>query len=57
MHDLKQIRDDPQAFDAGLKRRGLPLLTVHAGERTALSSAGGSAVFRNSSTRYTALFR
>ncbi len=23
MHDLKQIRDDPQAFDAGLKRRGL----------------------------------
>ena len=24
MHDLKQIRDDPQAFDAGLKRRGLP---------------------------------
>jgi len=25
MHDLKQIRDDPQAFDAGLKRRGLPL--------------------------------
>jgi len=25
MHDLKQIRDDPAAFDAGLKRRGLPL--------------------------------
>jgi seryl-tRNA synthetase len=25
MHDLKQIRDDPQAFDAGLQRRGLPL--------------------------------
>src|SRR5215468_11182864 len=24
MHDLKQIRDDPAAFDAGLKRRGLP---------------------------------
>ena len=24
MHDLKQIRDDPLAFDAGLKRRGLP---------------------------------
>jgi len=24
MHDLKQIRDDPRAFDAGLKRRGLP---------------------------------
>jgi seryl-tRNA synthetase len=24
MHDLKQIRDDPAAFDAGLKRRCLP---------------------------------
>ncbi len=24
MHDLKQIRDEPAAFDAGLKRRGLP---------------------------------
>jgi len=24
MHDLKQIRDDPAAFDASLKRRGLP---------------------------------
>src|SRR5215510_3942017 len=23
MHDLRQIRDDPAAFDAGLKRRGL----------------------------------
>src|SRR5262249_62341987 len=24
MHDLRQIRDDPAAFDAGLRRRGLP---------------------------------
>ena len=24
MHDIKAIRDDPEAFDAGLKRRGLP---------------------------------
>src|SRR5574337_2191300 len=24
MHDIKAIRDDPQAFDAGLARRGLP---------------------------------
>jgi seryl-tRNA synthetase len=24
MHDIKAIRDNPQAFDAGLKRRGLP---------------------------------
>ena len=24
MHDLKAIRDDPSAFDEGLRRRGLP---------------------------------
>jgi seryl-tRNA synthetase len=24
MHDIKAIRDDPEGFDAGLKRRGLP---------------------------------
>ena len=24
MHDIKLIRDDPAAFDNGLKRRGLP---------------------------------
>src|SRR5580704_9656024 len=24
MHDLRAIRDNPEAFDAGLKRRGLP---------------------------------
>src|SRR4029077_7182980 len=24
MHDIKAIRDNPEAFDAGLKRRGLP---------------------------------
>ena len=24
MHDLKAIRDNPEAFDVGLKRRGLP---------------------------------
>ena len=25
MHDLKSIRDNPDGFDAGLQRRGLPL--------------------------------
>ncbi|MCK6454784.1 MAG: serine--tRNA ligase [Alphaproteobacteria bacterium] len=25
MHDLKAVRDDPRAFDAALKRRGLPV--------------------------------
>ncbi|MFZ5619101.1 MAG: serine--tRNA ligase, partial [Pseudomonadota bacterium] len=24
MHDLKEIRENPDRFDAGLKRRGLP---------------------------------
>lgn len=29
MHDIKIIRDDPAAFDAGLARRGLPPLAEH----------------------------
>jgi seryl-tRNA synthetase len=28
MHDLKAIRDNPEAFDVGLKRRGLPPMAV-----------------------------
>ena len=28
MHDIRLIRDDPQAFDAGLKRRGLEPLAA-----------------------------
>jgi hypothetical protein len=28
MHDIKSIRDNPQAFDAGLKRRGLAPLSA-----------------------------
>jgi seryl-tRNA synthetase len=28
MHDIKSIRDDPQAFDEGLKRRGLPPMSA-----------------------------
>lgn len=35
MHDIKAIRDDPQAFDAGLERRGLE----PAGERIAALDA------------------
>ena len=27
MHDIKQIRSNPAAFDAGLARRGLPAVT------------------------------
>ncbi len=29
MHDIKAIRDNPQAFDAGLARRGLAPLSAH----------------------------
>ena len=29
MHDIKSIRDNPQAFDAGLKRRGLEPMADH----------------------------
>ncbi len=29
MHDIKWIRDNPQAFDAGLKRRGLESMADH----------------------------
>jgi seryl-tRNA synthetase len=28
MHDIKAIRDNPQAFDAGLARRGLGALSA-----------------------------
>ena len=28
MHDIKSIRDNPAAFDAGLKRRGLAPLSA-----------------------------
>src|ERR1700722_13131355 len=36
MHDLRAIRDNPEAFDAGLKRRGLP---PRAGDVLALDQA------------------
>ena len=29
MHDIKFIRQNPEAFDAGLKRRGLPSMSKH----------------------------
>ena len=44
MHDIRTIRENPQAFDAGLARRGLgvaagALLTVDARRRVAIMSA------------------
>ena len=29
MHDIKAIKQDPAAFDAGMKRRGLPALAAN----------------------------
>ena len=41
MHDIRAIRDDPQAFDSGLARRGIPasagnILTLDAQKRMAI---------------------
>jgi seryl-tRNA synthetase len=41
MHDIKTIRDNPQAFDEGLKRRGLE---PRAGELLALDDARRAAI-------------
>src|ERR1700735_3582361 len=41
MHDIKTIRDNPQAFDEGLKRRGLPPRAV---ELIALDDARRAAI-------------
>ena len=35
MHDIKAIRDDPAAFDEGLKKRGLAPLSVEVLKRDA----------------------
>ena len=35
MHDIKLIRDDPAAFDSGLKRRGLQPLSAEVLKRDA----------------------
>ena len=45
MHDIKSIRDNPAAFDAALKRRGLAplsasLLAIDERRRTAILEIG-----------------
>jgi seryl-tRNA synthetase len=44
MHDIRAIRDDPEAFDLGLKRRGLPpraaeLLAIDRERRAAITES------------------
>jgi len=56
MHDIKSIRDNPQAFDAGLKRRGLEpmagsLLAIDERRRTAILKSEQAQARRNSASK------
>jgi seryl-tRNA synthetase len=56
MHDIKWIRDNPDAFDAGLKRRGLQpmsdrLLAIDEKRRAAILRSEQSQARRNAASR------
>jgi seryl-tRNA synthetase len=56
MHDIKSIRDNPQAFDAGLKRRGLEpmaqsLLAIDEKRRAAILKSEQAQARRNSASK------
>jgi seryl-tRNA synthetase len=56
MHDIKWIRDNPDAFDAGLKRRGLEpmsatLIALDQARRNAIVAAEGAQARRNSASK------
>jgi seryl-tRNA synthetase len=56
MHDIKSIRDNPQAFDAGLKRRGLAplsasLLAIDEKRRAAISASEQAQARRNAASK------
>jgi seryl-tRNA synthetase len=56
MHDIKWIRDNPEAFDAGLKRRGLPplsakLLALDEKRRAAILKAEQAQARRNAASK------
>src|SRR3954454_3836630 len=56
MHDIKAIRDNPQAFDAGLKRRGLAplsasLLTIDERRRAAILASEQAQARRNAASK------
>src|ERR1700710_1939001 len=56
MHAIKSIRDDPQAFDAGLKRRGLEpmsasLLAIDETRRAAILKSEQAQARRNSASK------
>src|SRR5690349_18272944 len=56
MHDIKAIRDNPQAFDAGLKRRGLSamspsLLAIDERRRGAILASEQAQARRNAASK------
>jgi seryl-tRNA synthetase len=56
MHDIKWIRDNPQAFDAGLKRRGLAplsaaLLSIDEKRRAAILKSEQAQARRNAASK------
>jgi seryl-tRNA synthetase len=56
MHDIKWIRDNPDAFDAALKRRGLApmsakLIALDQARRNAIIAAEGAQARRNSASK------
>src|ERR1700704_3903956 len=56
MHDIKWIRDNPAAFDAGLKRRGLEplsasLLAIDEKRRAAIMASERAQARRNSASK------
>jgi seryl-tRNA synthetase len=56
MHDIKSIRDNPEAFDAGLKRRGLApmsasLLAIDERRRAAILASEQAQARRNAASR------
>ncbi|WP_441277155.1 serine--tRNA ligase [Tardiphaga sp. 172_B4_N1_3] len=56
MHDIKSIRDNPEAFDAALKRRGLAplsasLLAIDESRRTAILASEQAQARRNAASK------
>src|SRR6266446_6198819 len=56
MHDIKSIRDNPQAFDAGLKRRGQAplsgsLLAIDEKRRAAILASEQAQARRNAASK------
>src|SRR3569833_3622290 len=56
MHDIKSIRDNPQAFDAGLARRGLKplsasLLAIDETRRTSILASEQAQARRNAASK------